>query len=106
MSDRIWTEIDFKNYSKVKSLHLSWPKPDEQPSVYNLEIILLDGGGDEIGIRFEGLSDFKLDEIHPDLHIWLNIIDLRPDQLEGLNYRVEELNDHYLKFYCKNLILI
>ena len=52
-------------------------------------------------ITFTGIQDLKLSNLHPGTKRQLEIISVIPDQLEGLRYRVFNIEQDFgLSFYC------
>ena len=53
-------------------------------------------------LKFFGVRDFKLGNIHWPSVVLVSVVDISADQMEDIKYRVKEDENELFSFYCKN----
>ena len=75
-------------------------------SDYCINLILTDYPfyeGDEIlVIKFTGIKDIKIGYLEGLISLLITIEDISFNQLEGLNYKVKEIEEEIFSFYCND----
>jgi len=93
-----------KIYKFIKEIHLSRKLDSEDSLLYDLELVLSMfpcKNNDVFTIFFEGLRNICFNDLNNRFAIGIKIEDISSYQLEGIQYKVEEVGEELFSFYCK-----
>jgi hypothetical protein len=75
-----------------------WPPNGSANQSLTLELLK---GEQTVSLIFTGLRELRLADLHPGSHCILKVLSVIQDQLEGIRYRVFNMEqDFTLAFYC------
>jgi len=93
-------ECAHRKFGFLQSIHLY--RDEDEPSIFNLDIIL--GGlrlsGKKMLFNFSGVRDFKSENLLFLCCLLVKIRDVTSHQLEGIHYKVVEVEENLFSFYC------
>lgn len=97
-----------KKYGYLKEMYLKRDITDEGCTDYQLRIVLADfpfyEGDEVLKIIFNGVKDLKIGNLEGLFILVFDIIDVSNRQLENIKYRIYEIEQKALSFYCKEII--
>lgn len=92
------------NFQILQSTSIWRNSPVNANSKVNINIILDSTEEKKAGslhLEFREVFGLNLDHIEGASYFWMSIDDVRGDQIEGAKFRVDELADHVIAFYCR-----
>lgn len=92
--------VDWAALTLVGSLELAWCSEVDFGASLDIRLRLKSVDFGTVDVRFEGVTDFNLAAINGLLQVHLFIENIAGFQWENLRYKVSELMDDRLNFYC------
>jgi hypothetical protein len=86
-------------------VELTPPEVGEQSQSVTVDVVDLgaDNGLERISTRFNAVAQLKVGGIWPGVGCYLEIVNVEKDQLDGLQYRVFNVEqDLVLEFFCRD----
>ncbi len=97
-----------EKYKYIKEIHLTRSLESYEGLLYDMELVLsqFPYEYDEVTILFEGIKDIRLSDLNNCLPIGIKIEDISNNQLEEINFKVEDVGEELFSFCCRNIVII
>lgn len=95
-----------KKYGYLETINLSRNAEVGEEWGYSLNIILFKFpycvGAKKICLSFNGVRNLKINEIDSLLKLYIKITDISKNQMEKINYKVEDVENNIVSLYCES----